>query len=466
MISHNSNGRHILVVDDEPLVRRSLSKLLTISGYTVSSVANGKEAIELLKNYNADIIITDIKMPQMDGLQLLKEVKKNMPEVPVILITSFGSIENAVEAIKQGAYDYVTKPIVDSEIKLVIERLIKERSLREENLRLKEQLSTGSRQRFHNIVGKDERMQKVYNLIDAVTNTRATVLIHGESGTGKRLVAHAVHKYNEQERGKPFVEVSCGALTETLLESELFGHVKGAFTGAIKDKVGRFELADGGSIFLDEIDAFSPALQVKLLRVLQEGEFERVGDNKTMKVDVRVIAATNQDLRELIEQGKFRQDLYYRLNIINIKVPPLRDRKGDIKLLVDDFVKKHTQHVNKKIEGVSEGALAVLMNYEWPGNVRELENVIERAIILSKGPVITPEDFPDFINDKQVKVNGNGNGNGLKLKDALASPEKDLILEALNSTNWNRNETAKTLGINRTTLYKKMHKYGLLKKKS
>jgi len=462
----NGNGKHILVVDDEPLVRRSLSEFLTLEGYTVSIASNGREALDLLRSYTADIVITDLKMPELNGLQLLKHIKKTYPETCVILVTGYGSIENAVEAIREGAYDYVTKPIVDNEIKLVIERLFKQKQLQEENIKLKEQLAENQREKFHNIVGKDEKMQKIYTLIEAIATTRATVLIHGESGTGKRLIAHAIHKYNAEERDKPFVEVSCGALTETLLESELFGHVRGAFTGAIKDKAGRFALANGGSIFLDEIDAFSPALQVKLLRVLQEGEFERVGDNKTAKIDVRVIAATNQNLEQLITQGKFRKDLFYRLNIISIEIPPLRERKLDIPLLVEDFIKKHSQHIRKKIEEVSSEAMEILMGYSWPGNIRELENVIERAIILTKGPMIVPEDLPDFLNHLKEKEALLENNNHLKLKDALKDPEKELILKALESVDWNRNEAAGILGINRTTLYKKMHKLGLLKNAS
>jgi DNA-binding NtrC family response regulator len=378
------------------------------------------------------------------------------------VITGYGSIENAVEAMKQGAYDYITKPIIDNEIRLVLQRLIKQQQLIEENIKLKEQISAVQREKFLDIVGKDEKMQKIYTLIEAIACTRSTVLIHGESGTGKHLIAHAIHDFNEMERGKPFVEVSCGALTETLLESELFGHVKGAFTGAIKDKVGRFELADGGTIFLDEIDAFSPALQVKLLRVLQEGEFERVGESDTRKVDVRVVAASNQDLQKLIVEGKFRKDLYYRLNIINIDIPPLRDRKVDIPLLINDFLVKHAKRVSKKIDGISNKALSMLINYNWPGNIRELENVIERAIILSKGPMITPEDLPDFLNHKSEVE---GEDEPYRLKEAMRSPEKDLIVRALDSVDWNRNEAAKVLGINRTTLYKKMLKYGLLKNK-
>lgn len=456
------NGSHILVVDDEPLVRRSLSELLTLSGYTVSTANNGREALECLKDYNTDIIITDIKMPEVDGMQLLRRVKEANPNIAVIMITGYGSIENAIDAIKEGAYDYITKPIVDSEIKIVIERLLKQRRLQEENERLKQQLLISQKESFQNIVGKDEKMQKIYTLIEAIATTRSTVLIHGESGTGKRLIAHAIHKCNENERDKPFVEVSCGALTETLLESELFGHVKGAFTGAIKDRQGRFELADGGTIFLDEIDAFTPALQVKLLRVLQEGEFERVGDTKTVKVDVRVIAATNQVLEDLITQGKFRKDLFYRLNIINIEVPPLRNRKGDIPLLVENFIIKHAKHLSKKIERISDEAVAALMDYNWPGNIRELENVIERATILTKGPEIVLDDFPDFLRNPNKETSAADSSN-LKLKDALRSPEKDLILRALDSVNWNRNDAAKILGINRTTLYKKMRRFGLLK---
>lgn len=332
------------------------------------------------------------------------------------------------------------------------------------NIQTKEQSSFLQRDHFYNIVGKDIKMQKIYTLIETIANTRAAVLIYGESGTGKRLIAQAIHKNNDTEQKKPFVEVSCGALTETLLESELFGHVKGAFTGAIKDKMGRFELANEGTIFLDEIDAFSPALQVKLLRVLQEGEFERVGDTKTIKINVRVISATNQKLQDLIIQSKFRKDLYYRLNIIYIEVPPLRERKDDIPLLAQHFIKKHSKNSGKEIEGASNEVLRILMDYNWPGNVRELENVIERAVILSKGPIITPCDLPDFLIDSysaetiDTAVNANN-----KLKDALRNPEKYIILRTLNSVGWNRTKTARALGINRTTLYKKMLRFELFK---
>lgn len=463
--SHVNSKYRILVADDEPLVRRSLSELLSLSGYSVHTASNGREALELLKSSPVtDIVIADIKMPELDGIQLLKHIKRQHIDSQVILVTGYGSIENAIEAMKEGAYDYITKPIVDGEIKILIDRLVAARKLKEENIRLKEQISAQQRDHFHGIVGKNEQMQKIYTLIEAVCDSRATVLIHGESGTGKRLIAHALHKCSPQFIDKPFVEVSCGALTETLLESELFGHVKGAFTGAVKDKVGRFELANGGTIFLDEIDAFSPALQVKLLRVLQEGEFERVGESKPMKVDARVIVATNQKLEELITHGKFRKDLYYRLNIICIEIPPLKERKDDIPLLVENFIKKHAGSIHKKIQGISDDTLTILAGYNWPGNIRELENVIERATILCKTPIIMPKDLPDSISKVSVKtaVKEGDNGSLLRLKDALQSPEKDLILKALESVKWNRNEAAKTLGINRTTLYKKMQKFGFL----
>ena len=464
----DNNHIHILLVDDEPLVRRSLSEFLTLEGYSVATATNGVEALQSLNGYTPDIVITDIKMPQMDGVEFLRNVKLKYPEMPVILITGYGSIGSAVDAMKEGAYDYITKPIVDNEIKIVLERLANQRKIIEENIELRERLAQSERERFISIVGKDIKMQKIYSLIEAVARTRATVLISGESGTGKHLIAHAIHDFDPEEKKKPFIEVSCGALTETLLESELFGHVKGAFTGAIKDKPGRFELADGGTIFLDEIDAFSPNLQVKLLRILQEGELERVGDSRTIKVDVRVVAATNHNLEELIEQKKFRKDLYYRLKIIDIEVPPLRERKGDIPLLIRDLIEKHSKHLCKKVEAISEEFISQLIEHDWPGNVRELENVIERAIILSQCNELRLEHLPDFLRLRQAKLPepvevGAAGGNGNTLKDALKNPEREIIVKTLDSVGWNRNDAAKALGINRTTLYKKMVRYELIK---
>lgn len=460
---------HILIVDDEPLTRQSLYEILKIEGYRVTTAKDGHEALGLIEKLLPKIVISDMKMPGIDGLQLVKEIKAKGLEIPVILITGYGSIETAVEAMKEGAFDYITKPIVDSEIRIVIQKIIKQQELIEENRFLRERIKNTTRQRFHNIIGQNIKMQKIYDLIEAIANSNATILILGESGTGKSLIANAIHQSDLARRDKPFIEVSCGALPETLLETELFGHIRGAFTGAIKDRTGRFELADKGSILLDEIDTFSPNLQVKLLRILQNGEFERVGDAKTMKIDVRVIAATNQDLHEAIRNGKFREDLYYRLNVISIHVPPLRDRGDDIPLLAEYFLEEKNKASNKKIiSGISKEAMRALMEYNWPGNIRELENVIERSVILAKGDIVGIQDLPDFFHKSDTPsadVFTPGKPNAKSLRDALKNPEKQVIREALERSGWNRKKTAATLGINRTTLYNKMKAYGLLKRK-
>ncbi|MCM8774102.1 MAG: sigma-54 dependent transcriptional regulator, partial [Candidatus Omnitrophica bacterium] len=398
-------NKHILIADDEPLTRKSLYELLRFEGYNVSLANDGEEALQMVKSAPLDLIIADLKMPKVDGLELLKRVKEINPEITVVLITGYGSIETAVEAMKLGAFDYITKPIIDNEIKLVIQRIFEQKRLIEENRALKEKLDGTIRTKFYNIVGRHPKMQKIYNLIEVVAPTNATVLIQGESGTGKQLIAHALHYGNPLRKDRPFVEVSCGALPENLLESELFGHVKGSFTTAIRDRKGRFESANGGTIFLDEIDTFSPKLQVKLLRVLQQGEFERVGDSETIKVDVRVIAATNQDLTKLIKNGMFREDLYYRLNVVPILVPPLRERDEDILLLAEYFLDKYREKIrDKKIESFSSDVKEIFLTYDWPGNVRELENVIERAIILCKGNIIEKEDLPDSMQEIKVST--------------------------------------------------------------
>lgn len=458
-----TSGLRILVVDDDSMVRRSLCEVLSLEGYSCSNARSGPDALALLKETPFDIVISDMKMSEMEGMDLLKRVKEAHPRVAVIMITGFGSIENAVEAMREGAVDYVTKPIIDDEIKIIIKRIAGEREILDENKYLKEKLSSAIRYQYHDIIGKNFRMQKIYDLIDLVAGARTTVLITGESGTGKRLVAHAIHDASPDGAAKPFIEVSCGALPETLLESELFGHVKGAFTGAIKDRVGRFECAEGGTIFLDEIDGFTLSLQVKLLRVLQDGEYERVGETQTRKANVRIIAATNQDLQELIRQGKFRNDLYYRLNIISIDLPPLRDRKEDIPVLVGHFIKKHSAPLNKDIAGISGEALARLSDYIWPGNIRELENTIERACVLAKGPLLGLEDLPDNVLSGKAGLPGDAadkNGSA-SLKDALKDPEKKIILDALEKCGGNKKEAAELLGINRTTLYKKLSQYGI-----
>jgi len=460
----SQNGVRILVVDDDALVRRSLCEVLSFEGYACSSAEEGAEALKRLKEIPYDILISDMKMPRMSGLDLLRAVKTQFPGVNVIMVTGFGSIDTAVAAMRLGAVDYITKPIIDDEIKMVISRIAEKKKLTDENAYLRTKVESVQRQKCCDIIGKSVKMQKIYDLIGVVADTQTTVLISGESGTGKRLVAHAIHLSAPGAGQRPFVEVSCGALPETLLEGELFGHVKGAFTGAIRDRVGRFESAEGGTIFLDEIDAFTPALQVKLLRVLQEGEFERVGETKTRKANVRIVAATNQALEELIRDGRFRNDLYYRLNIISIEIPPLRDRKEDISLLVEHFIEKHAGGLKKTINGISDEALQRLLSYSWPGNIRELENTIERACVLTRGTMILIGDLPENILNSAQKLASAAvaaGTNGGSLKDALRDPERKLILDALDRAGWNKKEAARALGINRTTLYKKMSQFGI-----
>ena len=391
----------------------------------------------------------------MNGLELLTEVKKKSPDIDVILITGFGTIETAVTAMKKGAYDYITKPINDLEIKSIISKIIEKKQILQENKDLKQMIEKSKRTSFYNIIGSSEKMQKIYQMIESVASSNATILINGESGTGKGLVARAIHQSDRARKVMPFIEVSCGALTETLLESELFGHVKGAFTGAIKDKIGRFEYSQGGTIFLDEIDAFSPSLQVKLLRVLQDGIFERVGDNVSRKADARIIVATNRDLNELVAKGQFREDLYYRINVIYLKLPPLRERKEDIKFLVRHFINKYNKVNNKKIKGISDEVEKIFLEYRWPGNIRELENAIEGAVIMAKTDIINTWDIPNIAKFTTEPTPTNGK----KLKEVLEQPERDLIISVLNECNWNRNKAAATLGVNRTTLYNKMKKY-------
>lgn len=459
------NAYNILVVDDEPLIRKSLYEILKIEGYHAHMAASAEEAIEILKRISADIVITDMKLPKMNGLELLSHIKKDCPGTEVILITGYGTIETAVEAMKKRAFDYVTKPIIDSEIKLVIRKIIDKKNLMEENEDLRKMAEKNKRLSFCDIIGSSPAMQKIYNMIDSVASTKATIMITGESGTGKSLVARAIHQSDKNRRNNPFIEVSCGALSETLLESELFGHVKGAFTGAIKDKKGRFEVAQGGTIFLDEIDTFSPNLQVKLLRVLQEGEYEPVGESATRKTDARVIVATNQNLTDLVASGDFREDLYYRINVIPITVPALRERKEDVEPLVRYFIEKCGKKNNKQIKGISDEVRRLFMDYHWPGNIRQLENVLEGAVIMAKTDVINKWDLPQGVQSvpgaRPAQVETAAGDNGKTLKEGLREPAKELILAALKKYNWNRTKAAESLGVNRTTLYNKMKKYGI-----
>jgi len=453
-----ATSARILVVDDDDIILTSLSEFLRLEKYAVETARSFREASARLAAAPCQLVIADVSMPEADGFELLKVVRNCYPDTAVIMVTGYGTIEDAVRAIKQGAADYLTKPIIDDEIKVRIERVLAQQSLRAEVKSLKNQLA--ERYSLGNIVGHDYEMLKLFDLVESVADTPTTVLVTGESGTGKSMVARTIHQCSNRRTG-PFVEVACGALPETLLESELFGHVRGSFTGAVADKAGKFTQADGGTIFLDEISTATPALQVKLLRVLQDFEFEPVGGSKTERVDVRCILATNQDLAEAVRAGAFRQDLYYRVNVVSIHLPPLRDRLGDIPLLAEHFLKRHCERTSRHVVGFKDEALRALQAFHWPGNVRQLENVIERAVILTKSPTIGLDDLPEEIRVPRGKGDGNGHGNGLPLKQALQTPEKELILRALKAHHGSRQATARALGINRTTLYKKMKRYGI-----
>ena len=456
MEAEDKNKYDILIVDDEPLIRESLYEILRIEGYRAHMAQAAEEALEIVKAQKIDIVVTDLKLPKMNGIDLLIRLKKDYPRIETVLITGYGTIETAVEAMRNGAYDYVIKPINDNEIKMLIEKIVEKQEILEENQDLREIVAENYPTYYANMVGGSDKMQRVYHVIESVATSNATILISGESGTGKGLVARAIHETDEGRRDKPFVEVSCGALSETLLESELFGHVKGAFTGAIKDKEGRFEFARGGTVFLDEIDAFSTSLQVKLLRVLQDGVFERVGDNVTRRTNARIVVATNKDLTKLIAAGDFREDLYYRVNVIGVPVPPLREKKEDIDLLVNHYVEKYSLENNKKITGVSDEVRKMFVDYEWPGNIRELENAIEGAVVMTRAEVIQKDDVP---NGEKFGADLAAPAQGQSLKEVMGQPERDMIVSVLKDCQWNRNRAAAALGINRTTLYNKMKKY-------
>ena len=452
-------GSLLLVDDDQPLLE-SMADYLRSLNYRAETAVNCEEAIQRMKDYPFDAVICDVNLPDQDGFRLLEWATQAVPQTQVILLTGFGTIESAVDAIRLGAFDYLTKPIVEEELNFTLRRAIGKNRITTESRELKQAFN--QRLGLGNIVGHDYRMLKMFDLIESVSDMRTTVLILGESGTGKTMTARAIHQMSNR-REKPFVEVACGALSDSLLESELFGHVAGAFTGANHDKMGKFLQANGGTIFLDEIGTASPSLQVKLLRVLQDREFEPVGSTKTQKVDVRMILATNIDLEEAVRKGEFRQDLYYRINVVSLTQPPLRERVSDIPLLAEHYLQEFRKQTGKAILGFSQEAMEQLQRYRWPGNVRELVNVIERAVVLTRNSVIQPSDFPESLrrDDSSVDMGGRFAPVGNHLKSALASPEKQLIIEALETHGWNRQETADSLGINRTTLYKKMKKYGI-----
>ncbi len=448
---------NILVVDDDRIILDSLCEFLSLEGYAATAAESFKEATAALQTQAFALVIADVNIPDGDGFELLSVIRKNYPQTVVIIITGYGTIESAVEAIKMGAYDYLTKPIVDDDLLIGVERALRQQALLTENRRLRGQLE--DKYTLDKIISQNYKMARIFDLVESVADTKTTILMTGASGTGKSMLARAIH-YHSSRRDKPFVEVSCGALPETLLDSELFGHVRGAFTGAVRDKDGKFLAADTGTIFLDEISVASPAMQVKLLRVLQDRQFEPVGSNKTITVDIRVVLASNSDLAEEVKAGRFREDLYYRINVVNIHLPPLADKIGDIPLLAEHFLRRFCLTHDKDKREIEPEAMECLQRYPWPGNVRELENVIERAVLLSKGTRIGTDDLPQTLVMQSRVASSQGHAQ-MGLKEALAEPEKAAIRTALEANNWNRQNTAKALQINRTTLYKKMKRYGL-----
>ena len=453
--------RKILVVDDELSMREFLEILFSGEGYRVDTAGGGKEAVEKIGDRDYHVVITDIQMPGVDGIEVLRKAKEVSPGTEVIMMTAFASTETAVEAMKCGAYDYITKPFKIDEIKLVIEKAFEKIRLESENILLKKELKEGYN--FGDIIGVSSRMLEIYNMIKRVAPTKSTVLITGESGTGKEMVAKSIHA-NSPRCDKPFITVNCGAMPENLLESELFGHKKGAFTGAVSNKQGLFELADGGSIFLDEIGEMPPSLQVKLLRVLQEKEFRRVGDTRDIRSDVRIIAATNRDLEEAVKSGAFREDLYYRLNVIQIKLPPLRERREDIPSLTLHFLNKYNRELGREIKKVSSEAMEILQNYNYPGNVRELENIIERAVALEQSDIILPESLPEEVSrrsDVEIGVDLDVPPGGLDLETLMEDLEKRFLLKALARAGGVKTKAAELLGLSFRSFRYRLAKYGL-----
>jgi len=457
-------GGSLLLVDDDRHVLDSMASWLREEHrYEVQTAGGVVETLELVARQRFDVALVDVRLQDGDGFDLLAHFTECCPQTAVIMITGYGTVDTAVDAMRSGAFDFLTKPLIDEELEIAIGRAFSHRQVLQENSSLKAQLE--ERFGMDNIVGRDHQMQRVFDVIESVADTRATVLITGESGTGKSLIARAIHRRSGRN-DRPFVEIACGALPESLLESELFGHVAGAFTGATTEKVGRFLQADGGTIFLDEIGTASPAMQVKLLRVLQELEFEQVGGTKTFKVDTRVILATNEDLTQAVAEGRFRQDLFYRVNVINLRLPAIRERLADVPLLAGHFLQKICNELGKPMPEFSADAMAAMQRYHWPGNVRELQNVVERAVLLGKGSQIGLEDLPaEMLGGAPVAIAGNVEGRQ-SLKDAMEGPERRIILQALEEHNWCRNATAAALDINRTTLYKKMIRLGLLQRQT
>ncbi len=454
----DSKKNSVLVVDDDPAHRTMLRTLITGWGYDIEEADDGSTAIEKVNERAYDLILMDIRMIKVSGLEALGEIKAVNPAIPVIIMTAYSSVETAVEALKSGAYDYLTKPLDFDELRLTMARAMDHRQLREENRLLRESL--GSHFDRRNIIGRSPGMVRLLETVAQVAPSEATVLITGESGTGKEMVAGAIH-YNSPRKENPFIKINCAAITETLLESELFGHEKGAFTGAHRRKEGKFRQAHGGSIFLDEISEMSLAMQVKLLRVLQEREITRVGGEEVLHVDVRVIAATNKDLLEEMGKGRFRDDLYYRLNVVALKVPPLRARREDIPLLAQQFLNIFAEKNRKEIKGFTPHAMDRLLKYEWPGNVRELMNAVERGVVLSRGEYLSEEDLP-LIGRDEAPEEEIGQKDAMPADLPLEEVEKATILNTLESSGGNKSEAARRLGITRKTLHKKLKAYGVM----
>jgi DNA-binding NtrC family response regulator len=444
---------HILVVDDEEIMRESLAAWLREDGYSVDTVNSGRDAIRKALERDYAIYFIDLKMPNgIDGIETLMEIRKIHPEASIIIVTAYATVDTAITAMKEGAQEYIVKPCNPQEISLLVDRIIRVKNLQRENVILRKKLT--KQYSFHDIISKSPKMLEIFQLVREVANLRSTVLIQGESGTGKELVARAIH-HSGDRAAKPFVGVPCSALAETLLESEMFGHEKGSFTGATSQRNGKFEMADGGTIFLDEIGDISPKMQMDLLRVLQERKFFRVGGTQEIGIDARVIAATNVDLRRAVADGTFREDLFYRLNVIGIRIPPLRERLEDIPLLVRHFVERISRELNKEVEDVSEEAVKVLIDHSWPGNVRELENTVERAIVTTKSTVLSAGDF-DFLTPAESQPPWAAPA-GMTLQDV----ENRMISATLQHTHGNIREAASILGIDRSTLYDRIKKYGL-----
>ncbi len=453
------NDKRILVIDDEENMRHMLAVLLEKEGYQVASAANGKEGLELTLEDFYDIILCDLKMPVMDGMAFLEKFQEMQQDSTVIVMSAYGTLDTAIEAMKRGAYDYVSKPFKPDEILLTLKKAQERERLRKENRLL--QQSMRERYSFDQMIGRSAAMDEIFNTIGKVAEYKSTVLITGESGTGKELIARAIH-YNSPRADKPLVTVNCGAIPENLLESELFGHKKGSFTDAVRDKKGLFQEAHGGSIFLDEIGELPRPLQVKLLRVLQEEEIKRVGGLQSIKIDIRVMAATTKDLAKEVEAGRFRDDLYYRINVLHVNVPPLRERSEDIPLLIQHFISKTSERLQSEVDGVSPAAGRALQRYLWPGNVRELENVIERAMVMAGGRTIEPEDLPPYLHQEVDSVEFLADDDNLSIKEGSRRLEKALIQKALEKTGGNRTQAAKILEISHPALLYKMKSYGLV----